>query len=66
MLIRINGKVSEITDNSSIQDLILARKLPGNIIITELNGEIIQREQRESINLNLNDNVEIIRLIGGG
>ena len=66
MLIKINGTESEISDNLSIQDLISARDLPGNVIIIELNGVILRRELWESTKFNPNDNVEIIRLIGGG
>ena len=66
MLIKINGTESEISDNLSIQDLISARDLPGNVIIIELNGVILRRELWEITKFNPNDSVEIIRLIGGG
>ena len=66
MLIKINGTQSEISDNISIHGLVLARKLPGNAIIIELNGTIITRELWENTRLNPDDSLEIIRIIGGG
>lgn len=66
MLIKINGAESEIFDNISIHDLLLARKLPVEIIIVELNGTIVPRELWESTRLTPEDNLEIIRILGGG
>lgn len=66
MQLKINGAVAEIPDNSSIDDLLLTRKLPRDIVIIELNGEIIKREKWESLKLNPSDSLEIIRIIGGG
>lgn len=66
MLVKINGTESEISDNISIRDLISARKLPVDVIIVELNGTVITRELWESTRLNPEDNLEIIRILGGG
>jgi len=66
MQVKINGAVTELADNASIQDLLLAKKLPAEIVVIELNGEIIKREKWESLKLSTNDNLEIIRIIGGG
>jgi len=65
MLITINGVQSEIFD-TSIRGLISARNLPDDAIIIELNGTIVTRELWESTSLNPDDNLEIIRIIGGG
>ena len=66
MQVRINGIVHEIPVNSSVQDVLTAKKLTSSIVIIELNGEIIKRENWMSLRLNSNDNLELIRLIGGG
>lgn len=66
MRVKINGEADEIPDNSSIKDVLTARKLPVDIIIIALNGEIINREKWEILKLNSNDNLELIRIIGGG
>ena len=66
MQVKINGAVDEIPDNSSIRDLLTARKLSGDTVIIALNDEIIKREQWESWKLNSNDRLDIIRIMGGG
>jgi sulfur carrier protein len=66
MQIIINTKVSEISQNCSIQDLLLDRKLAESSVIVVLNDEIIQREQWAGQKLSHGDSLEIIHMIGGG
>ncbi len=66
MRVKINGAVDEIPDNSSIRDLLTGRKLSADIVIVALNDEIIKREKWESLKLNSNDKLDIIRIMGGG
>lgn len=66
MKVKINGAIAELPDNFSVEDLLLARKLPVDVVIIELNGEIINRGKWESLKLNPSDSLEIIRIIGGG
>ncbi len=66
MQVKINGAVDEIPDNSSIRDVLAARKLSVDIVIIALNDEIIKQEKWESLKLNSNDKLEIIRIMGGG
>ena len=66
MQIRVNGAVDEIGENASINDVLIARKLPVETVIIVLNDEIISRGKWESLKLNPEDNLEVIRVIGGG
>ena len=66
MQVKINGAVAELPDNCSIKELVLARKLPSDVVIIELNGEIINRGKWESLKLNPDDSLELIRIISGG
>jgi thiamine-phosphate pyrophosphorylase len=66
MLIKINGQAAEVQDGQSIRELVVARELPANGLIIELNGVILQRELWAVTRLNSGDNLEIIRIIGGG
>ena len=66
MQVKINGAVDEIPDNSSIRDVLTARKIPGDTVIIALNDEIIKREKWDSLKLNSNDRLDIIRIMGGG
>lgn len=66
MQVTINGKTSEMIEKLSVRDVITERKLPVTLVIIELNGEIIKRELWDNLKLNPGDNLEIIRIIGGG
>jgi sulfur carrier protein len=66
VLIKINGKTSEVSDSLSILDLISARGLRDKAVVIELNGTVIRRESWGDIRLSPDDSLEIIRLMGGG
>ena len=66
MQVKINGQAAELPDNCSVKELLLARKLPSDVVIIELNGEIINRGKWESLKLNPDDSLELIRIISGG
>jgi len=65
MQIRINGKIVEIAENSSIYNLLELKKLSTNIIV-ELNNNIIKKEYFSSTFLKDGDKVEILQFVGGG
>jgi sulfur carrier protein len=66
MQIKINAKIAEIPQNSSVQDLLMDRKLAGNSVIVVLNEEIVHREKWASLKFTPGDSLEIIHMIGGG
>ena len=66
MLVKINGKESDILPDSTIQDLIRAKNLPEKIIIVDLNGSIINPEHWSNTYLRPDDDLELIQIIGGG
>ena len=66
MQVKINGAVDEVADDSSIGDVLTARELSLQIVVVVLNGEIVKRERWVNLKLNSNDDLELIRIIGGG
>ena len=66
VLIQINAKPTEIADGCSLQDLMLERQMSARAVITELNGQMVQPEQRGKTKLKPNDKLEIIHILGGG
>ena len=66
MLVKINGKESDILPDSTIQDLIRAKNLPEKIIIVDLNGNIINPEDWSNTYLRPDDDLELIQIIAGG
>lgn len=66
MLITINGSVIDVPDGLSVRELVEYKNLPAQKIIVEMNGNIIRTEQWENVKLKPDDNLEIIRFVGGG
>lgn len=66
MQVMINGAVDEVPEDSSIGDVLAARQLSVEIVVIVLNGEIVKREKWASLKLNSSDDLELIRIIGGG
>jgi thiamine biosynthesis protein ThiS len=66
MLVKINGKESDILPDSTIQDLIRTKNLPEKIIIVDLNGNIINPEDWSNTYLRPDDDLELIQIIAGG
>ncbi len=66
MEVRINGTVSEIPDNLSLLELLKIRNLADKNLIIELNGEIVQNTNWESIRLKAKDNIELVQMVFGG
>ena len=66
MHIKINGAAVEAPDNSSIKDVLIARNIPLEVAIVEVNADIVRRENWQDVILSPDDDMEIIRIIGGG
>jgi thiamine biosynthesis protein ThiS len=65
MQVIINGEVDEVPAGASIRDVLLARNIPLDIVIVDLNGEIIRRENWDK-KLVSGDVMELVRIVGGG
>ena len=66
MLVKINGAADEVPDKSSVRDVLVSRSIPLEVAIVALNGEVVKREDWQSTVLACDDDLEIIRIIGGG
>jgi sulfur carrier protein len=64
--IKVNGTVEELPDSSTIKDVLAGRLIPEDLVIVLLNGEIIKREEWRRSIVRPDDNLEIIRVVGGG
>lgn len=62
----INGENREVTEVSTITDLLVLFKLEQKILVVELNREIIERTQYDSMALKEGDRLEIVHFVGGG
>ena len=65
MIIRVNGK-EESTETKSLVEYLESKNIDGKTIIIELNEQILKRDELSGVVLNDNDQIEIIRFVGGG
>lgn len=66
MKVILNGKPTELNDNASLLEFLKTKELEPDRIIIEYNFDIAKKEDWSSIVLKENDNIEILRFVGGG
>lgn len=66
MKIKLNGKPHELDKPLSLLDLLKSMDVNPELVAVELNLDIVKRADREGIVLKEGDEVEVIRMIGGG
>ena len=62
----LNGENTQISENTSIEQLLLKLGIQDKRLAVEINQEIIPRSHFSSHTLNEADKVEIVQAIGGG
>ncbi len=66
MTITVNGEPRDVTEGSSLADLVTALGLTEIRLALELNCQVVPRATFEESTLNDGDAVEIVTLVGGG
>ena len=66
MHIHVNGEGREITEGSSVSDLLAALELQADRVAVEINLKIIDRSEFDRYVLHDDDRIEILSFIGGG
>jgi len=66
MNITLNGKTEPFIKQTKLIELLNNKKLSPDSIIVEINGVILKRNEFNSININEQDKIEILRFVGGG
>ena len=64
--IQLNGDLYEISNGTSLNELLNKLKIQKNKVAVEVNGEIVEKNKYSNLILNKNDKVEIVQFIGGG
>ncbi|WGW00321.1 sulfur carrier protein ThiS [Vibrio sp. YMD68] len=64
--IEINGKVTQIQQGSTLQDVIRILALPDNGCVFSINNTIVSRNRWESTLLKNNDSISLFQAIAGG
>ncbi|MAL97356.1 sulfur carrier protein ThiS [Hydrocarboniclastica marina] len=66
MNITVNGEVTHVPDNCSVDELIEQLCLSGRRLAVEVNQDIVPRSRHQSQRLAEGDVVEVVHAIGGG
>jgi len=66
MILIVNGKELEITNNANANDLINQLGYQDQRIALEVNESIIPKSKHTEFSLNAGDKIEIIKAVGGG
>jgi thiamine biosynthesis protein ThiS len=54
------------TDRITLQELIDHKNYTFKLLITKINGQLVKREDRKTIQIKDGDNIAVIHLISGG
>ena len=66
MVIRINGKDSEVAPDLSVTQLLERLEIRPGRVVVELNAEVVSRDAHDATQLKEGDEVEIVHFVGGG
>ena len=64
--IKVNGKIKNISENTSLLDIVKSLKIPIKKVAIELNQEIIDKKKLKNVKIQNGDKIEIVHFIGGG
>jgi len=64
--IEVNGESREVGGGSSVADLLEQLEVDGRTVVVELNRQIVRRGERDGVELEAGDRVELVRFVGGG
>ncbi|MDQ6780483.1 MAG: sulfur carrier protein ThiS [Candidatus Eremiobacteraeota bacterium] len=66
MRITANGKPREVTEQSTVSELLRSLALPEQQVVVEHNGQPLPRDRYPHTRLRPDDRVEIAQMVGGG
>ena len=66
MKIKLNGKVAEVVEGATLLDVLIQNQIVPELVACELNLTVIRRKNYSTTVLKEADELEIIRMIGGG
>ena len=66
MQVVLNGAKTEISDGTTIRQLLDGREIPVESVVVERNREIVPAERFDETELQDGDQLEVLRFVGGG
>ena len=66
MNININGQVKNVPEGATLRDVVLKFAQRPELVLTELNGAIVDRAKWADASMASGDRVELVAFVGGG
>ena len=66
MNLTVNSRTFTLADGAKIHDLLASQKIDPAVVVVEVNKAIVKKENFGTTVLHDNDEVEILRFVGGG
>ncbi|NLZ48776.1 MAG: sulfur carrier protein ThiS [Clostridiales bacterium] len=66
MNITVNGKKEKIDHGTSLLIFLKQKGVDPDTVVVEYNYEVVKKEEWDRIILKENDNLEVLRFVGGG
>lgn len=66
MQVQVNGESREISQEASLEELLLSLSIPRERVAIELNQKVIRRAEWPVSILREGDRIEIVHFVGGG
>lgn len=66
MKLIVNGRETVLEEGVTVREFIISRDLDPNLVAVMYNSEILPRESLENTVLKENDELEVLRFVGGG
>lgn len=66
MQVTINGAAHQLPERCSVAKALAALRPAGQPCAVEVNGSLVRHAEREGVQLNPGDRIEIVTLVGGG
>tara|TARA_Y100000310_G_scaffold118516_1_gene117389 strand:+ start:2455 stop:2670 length:216 start_codon:yes stop_codon:yes gene_type:complete len=67
MKLLLNGKEKELSDKLTVGEFLVEEKVKfPDMVVIELNGQILKKENYQNTSLNEGDKMELLYFMGGG
>jgi sulfur carrier protein len=66
IMVSVNGRSTTVPHGATVSDLVALLKLAIKIVIVELNGAPLSRDEFPTTVLGAGDAIEIVQMVGGG
>lgn len=66
MVISLNGKKTEVKEGITLKELMSENGLEPERVVVEYNYQVLKQDKWDETLLKENDNLEVLRFVGGG